>query len=43
MASYNTDLSAVHDVKKQKDQLWLFVESSESVKGLCKQQTLKEP
>jgi len=26
--------SAVNDMKKQKDQLWLFMASSESLKGL---------
>ena len=43
VASYNIGLSAVYDIKKQKDQLQLLMVSSESVKGLFKLQTLKRP
>jgi hypothetical protein len=43
MFAYNTGLSAVCDTKKQKDQSWSFIASSESVMGLFKQQTLKQP
>ena len=32
-ASYNVGLSTAHDIKKQKDQLQLFVASGDSVKG----------
>jgi hypothetical protein len=43
MASYNIGLLTVYDIKKQKGQLQMFMVSSESVKGLFKQQTLKQP
>jgi hypothetical protein len=43
MTSYNIILSTVYDTKKQKDQLWLLMASSGSVKGLFKHQLLKEP
>jgi len=42
MASYNTG-STAYDIKKWKDQLWLFMASRKSVKGLFKWQTLKQP
>jgi len=42
MTSYNIILSTVYDTKKQKDQLWLLMASSGSVKGLFKHQILKE-
>ena len=40
-AAYSIGLSTVCDIKKQKDELQLFVESSEIVKGLSEGQTLK--
>ena len=40
-AAYNVGLSAVCYIKKLKDELQLFVASSEIVKGLFKGQTLK--
>jgi hypothetical protein len=43
MASCNTGSSAVCDVKKQKDQLWSFMTSSENVNDIFKCLTLKEP
>jgi predicted XRE-type DNA-binding protein len=42
MASYNIGLSTFYDLKKQKDHLRLFVALSESVKGLFKQQALRQ-
>jgi hypothetical protein len=41
MPPYNTGL--LTGIKKQKDQLWTFMELSESVKGLFKWQILKQP
>jgi hypothetical protein len=41
MLSCNIGLSTIYDTEKQKDQLGLFIESSESVKDLFKQQTLE--
>jgi hypothetical protein len=43
MASYSIRSPTVYETKKQKDQLWLFITSSESLKGLFKQQTLQQP
>ena len=43
MDIYNTELSTAYDIKKQKDQFQSFAASSESVKCLFKQQTLKQP
>ena len=43
MASYNIGSSTVYNIRKQKDQLWSFMATSESAKGLFKWQTLKEP
>jgi len=37
--SHNMGLSNICDVKKQKDQLWSFMESNEIVKDLFKWQT----
>jgi hypothetical protein len=39
----NIGSSAIYDIKKRKDHLWLFVASTESVNGLLKHQTLKGP
>ena len=41
--SHNLGLSSICDVKKQKDQLWSFMESSEFVNDLFKWQTWTEP
>jgi hypothetical protein len=41
MAAYGTGLSSGCDIKKQKDELQLFVVSSETVKNLFKGLTLK--
>jgi len=41
MLSRNIRSSTVYDIEKQKDQLRLFIASSESVKDLFKQQTLE--
>jgi len=43
MAAYNIGSSTIYDIRKQKDQLRLFLASSENVKGLLKRQTLKQP
>jgi NADPH-dependent curcumin reductase CurA len=43
MAPYNIVSSTVYDKKKQKDQLQLLMAPSGSVKGLLKQQILKQP
>lgn len=43
MDAYNTELSTIYNIKKQKNQFQKFVASSESVKGLFKQQILKQP
>lgn len=43
MDIYNTELLTAYDMKKQKDQFQSFAASSESVKCLFKQQTLKQP
>jgi len=40
MASNNTGSLTIYDIKKQRDQLWSFMTSRESMKGLPKQQTL---
>ena len=40
MASYNIGLSTIYAIKKQKDQLWSCMASSENVKDLFKWQTL---
>jgi hypothetical protein len=42
MDIYNNELLTVYDMKKQKDQFQSFTASSESVKCLFKQQTLKQ-
>jgi hypothetical protein len=41
--SHNMGLSSICDVKKEKDQLWSFMESSEIVKDLLKWQAWTEP
>lgn len=41
MASYNVGSSTIYDMK-QKDQLWLFTASGESVEDFSKCQTFKE-
>ena len=41
VALYTIGSSTVYDVKKQKDQLQLFLAPSDSVQGLCKQHSLK--
>jgi hypothetical protein len=41
--SHNMGLSSICDVKKQKDQICSFVESSEIVKDIFKWQTWTEP
>ena len=33
MASYNDGLSTIYDIMEQKDQLWLFMASSDDLKG----------
>jgi len=43
VASDTSVSSAVCKKKKQKDQFWSFMTSSDSEKDLSKQQTLKEP
>ena len=43
MASHNTELSTVCDVKKQKNHLWSFVASGESMKDLFKRQPSQQP
>jgi len=43
MDIYNTELLTAYDMKKQKDKFQSFAASSESVKYLFKQQTLKQP
>lgn len=43
MATYSSGSSTVYHIKKRKDQLWSFMVSSEIVKDLINQQTLKEP
>jgi hypothetical protein len=42
-ASYNIRPSSIYDIKKPQKQLQLLMASSKSVKGLFKQQTLKQP
>jgi len=41
MLSCNTGSSTIYDIEKQKDQLRLFIASSDSVKDFFKQQTLE--
>jgi len=43
MVSYNNGSSTTYDIKKQKDQLQLFMATSGSVKDLCKLQTMRQP
>jgi hypothetical protein len=43
MAAYGIRSSAIYNIKKQKDQLQAFMPSSDSVNGLLKWYTLKQP
>ncbi|XP_069821771.1 large ribosomal subunit protein uL23m isoform X1 [Dendropsophus ebraccatus] len=43
MEEYNIGSSTIYDIKKRKDQLCSFVASSETMRGLMKRQTLKQP
>ncbi|XP_075693735.1 large ribosomal subunit protein uL23m isoform X1 [Rhinoderma darwinii] len=43
MEEFNIGSSTIYDIKKRKDQLCSFVASSETMKGLMKRQTLKQP
>jgi hypothetical protein len=43
IASYSMRSWTISHIKKWKDDLWSFVKSRETVKGLFKWQTLREP
>ncbi|KAM4018545.1 large ribosomal subunit protein uL23m isoform 1-T1 [Anomaloglossus baeobatrachus] len=43
MEEFNIGSSTIYDIKKRKDQLCSFVASSETMRGLMKRQTLKQP
>jgi len=42
VTSYKFGLSTIYDIKKQKNQLWSFMASNESVKGPFRIETLRE-
>ncbi|XP_066439178.1 large ribosomal subunit protein uL23m isoform X1 [Eleutherodactylus coqui] len=43
MEQFNIGSSTIYDIKKRKDQLCSFVASSETMRGLMKRHTLKQP